>query len=157
MQFCPRIFLSSTRNQNNSFMTSIYQKKTFTCLFTKWESFIPQKYKINLTRSLTYLYFRLCSSGSLLQFVLDDPRELLLHNGYPQGIINYDINDVLNKGRHQPNNPLSTDIVILLPCLCLQSNQIAKCSRPYLYSCINLMILARTSLIVYNNSELLVL
>ena len=139
-------------------MTSIYQKKTFTCLFTKWESFIPQKYKINLTRSLTYRYLRLCLSGSLLQSVLDNPRELLLHNGYPQNIINYHINDVLNKGRHQPNNPLSTDIVILLPCLCLQSNQIEKRLRPCLYkfySCINLKILARISLIVYNNSELL--
>ena len=82
---------------------------------------------------LTYRYLRLCSSGSLLQFFLNDPRELLLQNGYPQGIINYQINDVLNKARHQPNSPLSTDIVFLLPCLCLQRNQIARRLRPCLY------------------------
>ena len=43
--------------QNNTFMTSICRKKTFTGLFTKWDSFAPRKYKINLIRSLTYRYY----------------------------------------------------------------------------------------------------
>ena len=34
-------------------------------------------------------YYRLCSSGSLLQSALHDLRKLLLQNGYPQGIFNY--------------------------------------------------------------------
>ena len=81
-----------TRNQNNTFMTSIYRKKTFT-----WDSFTPRKYKINLIRSLTYRHYRLCSSGSLLQSAFNDLRKLLLQNAYPQGIINYHFNDVFNK------------------------------------------------------------
>ena len=93
----------------------------FTGLYTKWDSFTPRKYKINLIRSLTYRYNRLCSSGSLLQSALHDLRKLLLQNGYPQGIINYHINDVLNRSRHQQSNPVSTvpkkDIIILLPYL----------------------------------------
>ena len=104
----PFLDILITRNQNSTFMTSIYRKKTFTGLYTKWDSFTPRKYKINLIRSLTYRYNRLCSSGSLLQSALHDLRKLLLQNGYPQGIINYHINDVLNKNRHQQSNPVST-------------------------------------------------
>ena len=126
-----------TRNQNNTFMTSIYRKKTFTGLYTKWDSFTPRKCKINLIRSLTYRYYRVCSSGSLLQSSLNDLRKLLLQNGYPQGIINYHINDVLNKNRNQHSNPVSTvpkkDIIILLPYLGLQSNQVAKRLKSCVY------------------------
>ena len=94
----PFLDILVTRDQNNTFMTSIYRKKAFTGLYTKWDSLTPRKYKIiNLIRSLTYRYYRLCSSGSLLQSALNDLRKLLLQNGYPQGIINYHIKDVLNK------------------------------------------------------------
>ena len=34
----------------NTFMTFIYRKKTFTGLYTKWDSFTVRKYKINLIR-----------------------------------------------------------------------------------------------------------
>ena len=105
----PFLDILVTRNQNNTFMTSIYRKKTFTGLYMKWDSFTPRKYKINLIRSLTYRYYPLCSSGSLLQSALNDLRKLLLQNGYPQGIINYHINDVLNKNRQrQHSNPVCT-------------------------------------------------
>ena len=135
------------RNQNNTFMTSIYRKKTFTGLYTKWDSFTPRTYKINLIRSLTYRYYRLCSSGSLLQSALNDLRKRLLQNGYSQGIINYHINDVLNKNRqHQHSNPVSTvpkkGIVILLPSLDLQSNQVAKSLKSCVYkfySCVKIV------------------
>ena len=33
--------------------TSVYRKKTFTGFYTKWDSFTPCKYKINLIRSFT--------------------------------------------------------------------------------------------------------
>ena len=78
----PFLDILITRNQNSTFMTSIYRKKTFTGLYSRWDSFTPRKYKINLIRSLTYRYYRLCSSGSLLQSALHDLRKLLLQNGY---------------------------------------------------------------------------
>ena len=118
------------RCPNKSFVTSIYRKKTFTGLYTKWDSFTPRKYKINLLRTLTYRCYRICSSASLLQSALGDLRKLLLQNGYPQGIITYNINDVLNRNRNEPRSPVSTvpkkDIIILLPYLGLQSNQISQ-------------------------------
>ena len=71
------------RHHNSSFSTSIYRKKTFTGVYTKWDSFTPRKYKINLIRTLTYRCFRICSSASLLQSALNDVKKLLSRNGYP--------------------------------------------------------------------------
>ena len=73
------------RCPNNTFVTSIYRKKTFTGLYTKRDSFTPRKYKINLIRTLTYRCYRICSSASLLQSALGDLRKLLLQNDYPKG------------------------------------------------------------------------
>ena len=58
----PFLDILVTRNQNNTFMTSIYRKKTFTGLYTKWDSFTPRKYKRNLIRSLTNRYYDLLPS-----------------------------------------------------------------------------------------------
>ena len=82
------------RNQDHTFSTSIFRKKTFTGLYTKWHSFTPRKYKINLIRTLTFRCFRICSSSSLLQSGLSEIKKLLLQNGYPVGIISYNMNDV---------------------------------------------------------------
>ena len=43
------------KRHNHIFSTSIYRKKTFTGLYTKWDSFTPRKYKVNLIRNLTFL------------------------------------------------------------------------------------------------------
>ena len=93
---------------NNTFATSICRKKTFTGLYTKWDSFNPRKYKINLIRTLTYHCCRIYSFAFLLKSALDDLRKLLPQNGYPQGIITYNINDVLNRNRNKPSSPVPT-------------------------------------------------
>ncbi|XP_068692858.1 uncharacterized protein [Montipora foliosa] len=110
------------RCPENTFSTSVYRKKTFTGLYTKWDSFTPRKYKINLIRTLAYRCFRICSSPSLLQAAIKDLRKLLLQNGYPQGVITFNINDVLNKNKNKSNNPVQgtvpqKDILIVLPYL----------------------------------------
>ena len=46
------------KRHNHIFSTSIYRKKTFTGLYTKWDSFTPRKYKVNLIRNLTFRCFR---------------------------------------------------------------------------------------------------
>ena len=77
------------RCPNNTFTTSVERKKTFTGLYTKWDSFTPRKYKINLIRTLTYRCFRICSTASLLKSAVEDLKRLSLQNGYPQGIITF--------------------------------------------------------------------
>ena len=58
-QQIPFLDVSIKRQDNNSFSTFIYRKKTFTGLDTKWDSFTPRKYKINLIRTLTYRCLRI--------------------------------------------------------------------------------------------------
>jgi len=50
---------------------------------------------------------------------LNDLKRLLLQNGYPQGIITFNIKDVLNKDKKKPNDLVAAvpqkDVIILLP------------------------------------------
>ena len=78
----------------------------------------------------------------------------MLQNGYPQGVITYNINDVLSRNKNNPIDPVVTvpkkDIVILLPYLGLHSasNQVAKRLKSCVYkfySCINLKIIFQNS------------
>ena len=94
------------RNRDSSFSTSIYRKKTFTGLYTKWDSFTPRKYKINLVRTLAYSCIRICSSPRLFQSALDDLKRILLLNGYPMGTVKYHMNDVIEKHQNKPKVPV---------------------------------------------------
>ena len=76
--------VSVKRQDNSSFSTSLYRKKTFTELYTKWDLFTPRKYKINLIRTLTCRCLRICFSSCLLQSALNDLKNLLSRNGYPR-------------------------------------------------------------------------
>ena len=96
------------RNRDSSFSTSIYRKKTFTGLYTKWDSFTPRKYKINLVRTLAYRCIRICSSPRLLQFALVDLKRILLFNGYPMGTVKYHMNDAIEKHQNKPKDHVQT-------------------------------------------------
>ena len=96
------------KRDNHTFSTSIHRKKTFTGPYTKWDSFTPRKYQVNLIRTLVFRCFRIYSSPSLLRSCLNELRKLLLQNGYPAGAINYNINDVLNRKQNGPSNPTTT-------------------------------------------------
>ena len=45
------------KRHNHTFSTSIYRKKTFTGLYTKWNSFTPRKYKVNLISTLNFCWY----------------------------------------------------------------------------------------------------
>ena len=71
-------------------------------------------------------------------------KELLLQNEYPAGVINYNINDVLNRQQSKPKNPTTTvprkEFILVLPFLGLQSKIVTKqlktCINKF-YCCIN--------------------
>ena len=69
---------------------------------------------------------------------------------YPQGIINFHVNDVLERNRNGNKRDVPVpvvpkkDVIILLPYLGLQSNQISKRLKSCIYqfySCVNLKII----------------
>ena len=125
------------RNLDSSFPTSIYRKKTFTSLYTKWDSFTLRKYIINLVCTLAYRCIRICSSPRLLQFALDDFKRILLLNGYPMGTVKYHMNDAIDKHQNKPKDPVQTvkkkEVLIVLPFLGHHSKHLTKQQR----SCIN--------------------
>jgi len=67
------------KRNNHAFSTSIYRKQIFTGLYTKWESFTPCKYKINLIHTLTFRCFRICLSPYPLSSSLGELAILYFH------------------------------------------------------------------------------
>ena len=72
---------------DSEFLTSVYRKPTFTGRYLRWNSFSPQKRKINLIGTLVHRAFVICSK-SKLDPELGKIRSILLENGYPEHAIN---------------------------------------------------------------------
>ena len=76
---------------------------------------------------------------------LDELRKLLLQNGYPSGVLNYNINDVLNRKQNRPKQPITTvpkkEVLLILSYLGLQSRiltkQVKACINKF-YGCFDL-------------------
>ena len=107
----------------------------------------PEIVKKILIRTLTFRCFRICSSPSLLRSCVNELRKLLLQNGYPAGVVNYNINDVLNRQQNRPKHPIITvpqkETILVLPYLGVQSKTVTKqlktCINKF-YGCIDLRV-----------------
>ena len=66
----------------------------------------------------------------MLQSAVEDLKKLLLQNGYPQGIVTLNINDVLNRNKNKPTEPvakvLKKDVIVLFSYIGLHSSLITK-------------------------------
>ena len=65
----------------------MYRKSTFIVQYLRWNSFSPQKRKINLIVTLVHRAFMICSK-SKVDPELGKIRSILLENGYPEHAIN---------------------------------------------------------------------
>ena len=72
---------------DSEFLTSVYRKPTFTDKYLRWNSFSPQKRKINLIGTLVHRAFMIFSE-SILDPEFGKIRSILLENGYPEHAIN---------------------------------------------------------------------
>ena len=72
---------------DSEFLTSVYKKPTFTGYYLRWNSFSPQKWKINLIGTLVHKVFMICSKIKL-DPELGKIRSILLENCYPKHAIN---------------------------------------------------------------------
>ena len=76
----------------------------------------------------------------------------MLQNGYPIGVVNYNINDVLNRKQNRPKNPATTvpkkETILVLPYLGVQSKIITKqlktCINKF-YGCIDLRVISQSA------------
>ena len=134
------------KRENNKFVTTVYKKPTFTGLYTKWDSFTPRRYKINLVRTLTHRYVKICSPQFLEQEI-EKLRINLLINGYPKGVLNFHIKDTIQKSKVEKpiqTGPNKKEIKLILPYTgenssnLLKNNLIRTVNR--FYKCLNVKV-----------------
>ena len=115
------------KRDHNTFSTTIHHKKTFTGLYTKWDSFTPRTYKVNLIRLNTYL--------SLLTHLFKI-HFIAVHSIRSQEFL---ASKWLSERHHKdkPSQPTLTvpkkDVILVLPYLGLHSDAITR----RLKSCVN--------------------
>ena len=81
---------------DNSFVTSVYRKPTFTGEYVPWGSFCPVRRKVNLIACLTNRAIRICSA-SKLEPELDNISDMFKKLGYLEPTIRNTIKQVLAK------------------------------------------------------------
>ena len=95
-----------------SFSTSIFRKKTYTGLLTKYDSCIPHIFKLNLISTLVYRAWHLSSTFHNLHIELTNIQHLLLQNSFPLNLI-YDSFHKLITRHYTASNIQSFDDNIL--------------------------------------------
>ena len=73
--------------QNKGFVTSIFRKATFSGVFTNYDSFISDAYKIGLVHTLLFRFFKICSSMGNFHIEVELLRRIFKCNNYPGNII----------------------------------------------------------------------
>ena len=86
--------------RNNSFVSSVYRKPTFTGEYVPWGSFCPVRRKLNLIACLTNRAMKICSPSEL-EPELDNIAKMFTKLGYPEPITRNTIKQVMAK-RHSP-------------------------------------------------------
>ena len=73
--------------EQGKFVTSVYRKPTFSGVYTHFDSFLPDTYKISMINTLINKSFRICSNWSMFHQQLILLSEIFQKNGYPENFI----------------------------------------------------------------------
>ena len=73
--------------EQSKFIASVYRKPTFSGVYTHFESFLPDTYKISVIYTLVNRYFQICSRWSMFHQQLILSREIFQKNYYPENFI----------------------------------------------------------------------
>ena len=71
-------------NSRPNLVTSTFRTPTHTRLYTKWNSFVPRRFKINLINCLLDRCYRICSSYKIICDEFKQTKTMLSRNGYPK-------------------------------------------------------------------------
>ena len=106
--------------QNKRFVTSIFRKATFSGVFTNYDSFISDTYKIGLVHSLLFQFFKICSSMENFHIEVELLRSIFKCNNYPVNIIDQCIKKFFDK-LYVPKQIVPTvpkkELLVVLPYL----------------------------------------
>ena len=117
------------RKSDNNFITSVYHKSTYTGLTTRYDSFIPSRYKDNLISVLIYRAFHISKDFFIMVKEFEFIKDILRKNGYPhfhiEKVIRKTLNNLLTKKEQYLTVP--KDVIILkLPYLGSMSHLLSK-------------------------------
>ena len=83
--------------QQGKFVTSVYRKPTFSGVYTHFDSFLPEVYKVGMIYTLAYRCFKMCSDWAKFHEELNFLKQVFLKNGYPLLFIDKCFKMVINK------------------------------------------------------------
>jgi hypothetical protein len=120
---------------NDSFLSTVYRKDTFTGLGMKYNSFTPKSYKINLIKCLVYRAFKLCSTSAFFENELQFLKKYFVSNNYPmktvQNVIRNSLEQIYNPGIDVCSVGLK-QIFVMFPYLGHSSNVLKRKVSTYL-------------------------
>ena len=105
---------------SNGFTTSVYHKPTFSGVYTNFNSFISEEYKVGLISTLLFRTFTVVSDYSKFHSEVSHLKEILKKNAFPIKLIDSCIKNFLNKRLTEKPVTLTAekkDLVIVLPFL----------------------------------------
>ena len=105
--------------EQGKFVISVCWKPTFSGVYTHFDSFLPDTYKIGMIYTLANRCFRICSSWSMFHQQLILLREIFQKNGYPENLIDRWIHIIKEKVATVEKEPLR----LVLPNLGTMSRQ----------------------------------
>ena len=89
---------------NSTFITSTYRKPTFTGVMLNWNSLTSIRYKTGLIKCLLDRSNKICSKDEQKVDEMQQLRDLLLKNNYPNKIIEKEFEKDFNIRVHYPND-----------------------------------------------------
>ena len=116
--------------QNKRFVTSIFRKATFSGVFTNFNSFISDTYKIGLVHVLLFRFFKISSSMDNFHIEVELLRSIFKCNNYPVNIIDQCIKKFFDK-LYVPKQIVPTvpkkELLVVLPYLGTFALNLRKC------------------------------
>ena len=105
-------------HKKGKFVTNVYREKTFSGVYTNFNSFVPETYKTGLTESLLFWCFNLCSDFMKFHHEINILKGIQYKNSYPRDFAEKCINNFLDKALTQKvvaSKVPKRDLVIALP------------------------------------------
>ena len=91
--------------EQGKFKTTVYQKPTFTGIYTNYESFLLTVYKFGMVYTLVYRCFHICSNWTQFHTELTFLKGIFQKNGYPANFIDKCFKKFLNVHLVKENIP----------------------------------------------------
>ena len=115
---------------SDKFSSSVYRKKTFSGVYTNYESFMPEEYKRGLISTLLYRAYMINSSYMSLHDEIEKLKKIFINNGYPVKFIDRCIRKFLDKMFEkrppQPTVEEKKEVLFVMPFLGTTSYHVKK-------------------------------